>query len=101
MLGRKLSHRVSPVIALHILVYSPLLTWSLKNVKLVMLGAFACLALTVFLAANVGSEFLPALDEGNIWIRVTVLPTSVSLEESLKIAKRLRQLVSTFPEIAM
>ena len=96
---RKLSHTVSPVIAFAYSIYKPILTWSLKNVKLVLCGAVASLALTAFLAINVGSEFLPALDEGNIWVRCTVLPTSVSLEESLKIAKRLRQIVSTFPEI--
>lgn len=99
LVRRKLSHKVSPVIAFVHSIYTPLLSWSLKNVKLVLVGAVACLALTAILAANVGSEFLPALDEGNIWIRVTVLPTSVSLEESVKIAKRLRQLISTFSEI--
>jgi cobalt-zinc-cadmium resistance protein CzcA len=99
LVRQKLSHRDSPIIVFAHSIYKPILTWSLNNVKLVLLGAIACLALTVFLAANVGSEFLPALDEGNIWVRVTILPTSVSLEESLKIAKRLRQLISTFPEI--
>lgn len=99
LVRRKLSHRVSPVIVWAYSVYKPILSWSLKHVKLVMLGAFGCLVLTAVLACNVGSEFLPALDEGNIWIRATVLPTSVSLEESVRIAKRLRQIIATFPEI--
>ena len=99
LVRRKLSHKDSPVIAFAHFIYTPHLTWSLKNVRLVLLGAVCSLVLTAILALNVGSEFLPALDEGNIWIRATVLPTSVSLEESVKIAKRLRQIISTFPEI--
>jgi cobalt-zinc-cadmium resistance protein CzcA len=63
-----------------------------------MVGVVASLGLATFLSTQVGSEFLPALDEGNIWLRVTVLPTSVSLEESVKIAHRLRQICSTYPE---
>ena len=99
LVRRKLSHRVSPVIQFAYSIYKPILTWSLSHAKLVVLGALGCLILTGILATNVGSEFLPALDEGNIWIRSTVLPTSVSLEESVRIATRLRQIVSTFPEI--
>ncbi len=99
LVRRKIAHRVSPVIQVAYSIYTPILNWSLKHAKLVVLGALGCLAVTALLAANVGSEFLPALDEGNIWIRSTVLPTSVSLEESIKIAHRLRQIVSQFPEI--
>jgi len=99
LIRRKISHRVSPIITFAHSIYNPMLKWSLKNVKLVMLGALASLVLAIVLAANVGSEFLPALDEGNIWLRATVLPTTVSLEEAVRTARRLRQIISTFPEI--
>jgi heavy metal efflux system protein len=99
LIRRKMSHRESPVIQLANSVYKPALGWSLKHPKFVMLGALICLGATIVLAANVGSEFLPALDEGNIWLRATVLPTSVSLEEAVKTAKRLRQIIDTFPEV--
>lgn len=45
-----------------------------------------------------GTEFLPEMDEGSIYIRAT-LPQSVSLNESTKIANKLRAEVSSFPEI--
>jgi heavy metal efflux system protein len=93
------THRISPVVKVAHFFYNPTIDWSLRNAWLVMVGAVGCLALTVFLACNVGSEFLPALDEGNIWLRATVLPTSVSLEEAVRTARRLRQIVSKFPEV--
>ncbi len=99
LVRRRISHRVSPVIKFAYSVYTPILSWSLKNTKLVMIGALLSLGLAAFLATIVGSEFLPALDEGNIWLRATVLPTSVSLEEAVRTARRMRQIVSTFPEV--
>ncbi|MDR3615928.1 MAG: CusA/CzcA family heavy metal efflux RND transporter [Candidatus Obscuribacterales bacterium] len=99
MARKKLVHRESPVIRIAHFIYEPLLKWSINNTWIVMAIAGGCLGLTVFLASHLGSEFLPALDEGNIWLRCTVLPTSVSLEESVKTAKKLRAILSKFPEI--
>lgn len=45
-----------------------------------------------------GTEFLPEMNEGSIYIRAT-MPQSISLKESVKIANELRQKVSAFPEI--
>jgi cobalt-zinc-cadmium resistance protein CzcA len=99
LVRRKLSHRESPVIRFAHAIYKPILQWSIGHPKFVIVGALCSLALTGLLAANVGSEFLPALDEGNIWLRVTVLPTSVSLEEAVRTAKRIREIIGKFPEI--
>ena len=45
-----------------------------------------------------GTEFLPQMNEGSIYIRAT-MPQSISLKESVKIADQLREEVSRFPEI--
>lgn len=45
-----------------------------------------------------GSEFLPELDEGSIWLRVQ-LPYSVSLDESVATSKQVRNIVMTFPQV--
>lgn len=45
-----------------------------------------------------GSEFLPELDEGAIWLRVQ-LPYSVSLDKSVETAKQVRQKLMTFPQV--
>ena len=55
-------------------------------------------ALAVFAASTVGLEFLPKLEEGNIWLRAA-LPPSVSLDEGNVYANRMRRLVKSFPEV--
>ena len=46
-----------------------------------------------------GSEFLPNLDEGNIWLRATVLPRSTTIEHSVKVAKEIREILLQYPEV--
>lgn len=99
LVRRRLSHRESPIIRLAQYVYKPILGFSLKNTWLVMAGAVGSFVIAGVLATHVGSEFLPVLDEGNVWLRVTALPTSISLEEAVKIAHRLRQICMTYPEV--
>ena len=79
-------------------VYMPVLNWSLGHRKIsVTLGA-AFLGLTAILGAQLGSEFLPALEEGNLWIRAT-LPPTISLEAGMPIVNRLREILLTHPEV--
>ena len=52
----------------------------------------------VLAASSVGLEFLPKLEEGNIWLRAA-LPPSVSLDEGNVYANRMRRLVKSFPEV--
>jgi len=61
---RKLSHKESPIVRLAQLIYKPILGWSLRNRIVVILGVLVSLGIATFLAPGVGSEFLPALDEG-------------------------------------
>ena len=60
----------------------------------------AGLALAIFLVSSgvIGSEFLPHLDEGAIWVRGT-LASSVGPSESIKIANQARTLLCSFPEV--
>lgn len=55
--------------------------------------------LSVFLFTIIGSEFLPNLDEGNIWIRVTILPRSTTIAHSVKIARQVREKILEYPEV--
>jgi cobalt-zinc-cadmium resistance protein CzcA len=45
-----------------------------------------------------GSEFLPKLDEGDLWVR-TFAPQSISPSESAKITRHVRQILASFPEV--
>ncbi|ADC89933.1 acriflavin resistance protein [Thermocrinis albus DSM 14484] len=63
---------------------------------LVMIGLLAIL--TVVLMMRTGFEFIPTMDEGNIYMRV-IFPYSISLEQTYENAKRIRDLLLTVPEI--
>ncbi len=79
-------------------VYTPVLNWSLGHRKTSVAIGAAFLALTGALASQLGSEFLPALEEGNLWIRATMPPT-ISLEAGMPIVNRLREILLTHPEV--
>jgi cobalt-zinc-cadmium resistance protein CzcA len=63
-------------------------------------GAVGCLIVTVFLASSgiIGSEFLPHLDEGAIWARGTLAP-STGPSEGNRVVNRARVLLASFPEV--
>ncbi|WP_412477974.1 efflux RND transporter permease subunit [Azonexus sp. IMCC34839] len=78
--------------------YDPLLKWVLANSRKVLLAALAALALTVAVAPRLGTEFLPELNEGSIWVNIT-LPTSVSVDEARSELRKLRRTLADFPEV--
>ena len=56
------------------------------------------LALSLVLIPFVGAEFMPKLDEGALWVRAT-MPYTISFDEAAKVAPKIRDLLSTFPEV--
>ena len=91
--------RHSPIVTWAKRVYKPLLETCMSRSRLVGLVALAIVFTSLPLAPLLGSEFIPELEEGNIWLRVTVLPTSVSLDRSVSLAREIRQILSRFPEV--
>jgi cobalt-zinc-cadmium resistance protein CzcA len=80
-------------------IYRPTLGWALKNRWLVILTAAACFAGSVMVFMNLGSEFLPHLEEGNIWLRATIKPASVDLDNSVQVASEIRKKLTNYPEV--
>jgi len=52
----------------------------------------------MFLLSSLGAEFLPALEEGNLWVRAT-MPGTISLEEGNATVNRIRGVLLEFPEV--
>jgi cobalt-zinc-cadmium resistance protein CzcA len=78
--------------------YRPILRFAIAN-RLLTLGALALLGvLTIVAVRSLGLEFLPHLEEGNLWIRAT-LPPTISLEEADPYVDRMRRLIRQFPEV--
>lgn len=93
------SGRESPILHKALTLYKPLLGWSMKNRGRVALIALGTIIFSLFGFAVMGSEFLPELEEGNIWLRVTVLPTSVSLDQAVSVASDIRKTLRSYPEV--
>ncbi|MBB6249087.1 CusA/CzcA family heavy metal efflux RND transporter [Rhodanobacter sp. A1T4] len=79
-------------------IYSPVLRWALDKRKATVAIGVAFLLLAAMLLPRIGSEFLPALEEGNLWIRAT-MPTTISLEAGMDKVNRMRQIVKAHPEV--
>src|SRR5262249_53893579 len=78
--------------------YIPILRWSLSHRKTMVAIGAGFLAIVGLLVPRLGTEFLPALEAGNLWIRATMPPT-ISLEAGMPIVNRLREIVLRHPEV--
>jgi cobalt-zinc-cadmium resistance protein CzcA len=78
--------------------YSRVIARVLARQRMTLMVAGGLVVVTGFLASTVGLEFLPKLEEGNIWMRAT-MPPSVSLDEGNSHVNRMRKLVRSFPEV--
>ena len=78
--------------------YSPVLRWSLANVKAAVLAGVIFLGISALAATRLGSEFLPALEEGNLWIRAA-MPPAISLEAGAESTRKMREILLRHPEI--
>jgi heavy metal efflux system protein len=79
-------------------VYEPALEFVLAN-RIITFSGLALLAVLAFFAVrSLGLEFLPKLEEGNLWVRAT-FPQSVSLEDSDTYVNRMRAVMLKYPEV--
>jgi heavy metal efflux system protein len=83
--------------ALHRL-YDPVLRFALRRRALLIGSGMLVLALTAFLGSRLGSEFLPALEEGNFWIRAS-MPMTLSLEDGEVATRKMREILRRYPEV--
>ena len=72
--------------------------WSFKKRRLTILIALFLLASTLFSTKWLGTEFLPTLNEGALWVEAK-MPMSMSLDETTKKVHQLRKELNTFPEV--
>ncbi len=90
----------NPILAWLINGYKRAAAFCIRNRYLTVGFAGLALTLSAYLAFSgvIGSEFLPHLDEGSIWVRGTLAP-STGPDESVAIANKARVLLASFPEV--
>ncbi len=74
------------------------LSWALRQTKVVVGSAALLLVGALALLPQLGTEFVPELEEGTINLRVTLAP-SASLETALSVAPKLEKMLLEFPEV--
>lgn len=79
-------------------IYMPLLNWAVANRKIMLGAAVGLVVMTLALSRLLGLEFLPKLEEGNLWIRAT-LPPTISLQEGNTYVNEMRKLIRSRPEV--
>ena len=78
--------------------YVRMLNWTLNHRFLFLAFMGGLLAVTITLLPGLGAEFMPELEEGNLWIRA-LMPRTVSREDAARMAPRLRAVIASIPEI--
>ena len=78
--------------------YAPVLRWSLTHRKIMLAIGAAFLAMIGLLTMRLGTEFLPHLEEGNLWIRA-LMPQTIGLMAGEPAAAKAREILLRHPEV--
>jgi heavy metal efflux system protein len=96
--GGKIAAHEAWIVRMLLRVYRPSLAFAMRVPKVVYIAAAVLLLVGGFMYTRLGSEFLPKLDEGDLWVR-TYVPQSISPSESAKITQKVRKIMASFPEV--
>jgi len=98
LLPRQVKETETIVVRLLRRAYTPVLDWALAHRRIIVGLGVAFIVLVGLLTSQLGSEFLPHLEEGNLWIRASMPPT-ISLEAGERFVTRIREIIRSHPEV--
>ncbi|OSN02085.1 efflux RND transporter permease subunit [Lonsdalea populi] len=90
--------RANPLNRWLIRAYTPLLTAVLKRPKTTLCAAALAILATLYPLSRMGSEFMPALDEGDLLYMPSTLP-GISVSEASRLLQQTDRLIETVPEV--
>lgn len=79
--------------------YRSIVNRALPRSKAVFIASIAALVVTIICIPQLGSEFLPKLDEGNIWLTMQLTP-SAAIDTTRRVEARVRNIMLSYPEVA-
>jgi len=79
--------------------YTAFLHKTLPRRRWILVSASSAIVVLVLLAASIGRDFLPYLDEGSIWLQVQ-MPPGITLDKAQAMADELRRVTLEFPEVS-
>jgi Cu(I)/Ag(I) efflux system membrane protein CusA/SilA len=96
--GRIIPEHKNPLNRVLIALYRPIIAGVLRAKTLTILLALAALVVTVWPARQLGSEFMPALDEGTLMYMPTTLP-GISVTKAGELLQMQDRIIKSFPEV--
>jgi Cu(I)/Ag(I) efflux system membrane protein CusA/SilA len=87
-----------PISRFLIRVYEPIVTWSLRRKWTVISVAFVLILTTIPIFLNIGSEFMPPLEEGSLLYMPSTMP-GISIAEAQKVLQVTDRIIKQFPEV--
>ena len=98
LLSKNVRERENPLVKGLERIYRPSVFWSLQHPKLSIGFALALLAVSLVVGGQLGSEFLPQLNEGSIYVRAS-MPQSVSFSTANQMSESMRHVFQKYPEV--
>src|SRR2546428_1288683 len=98
LLRKNLPEKDNRLVSLCKRVYRPALQGALNHPIIVVVAAIFLLASTLALVPRLGTEFLPELNEGTLWVNVT-MPPGISVTEAERQTANIRSTIRRFPEV--
>jgi cobalt-zinc-cadmium resistance protein CzcA len=95
---RPIRHRISPLLRWLQAAYEPTLDWALRHPGFVLTASVLSLAAALFTLSQRGSEFLPELNEGSLYLTFT-LPSNVSLNEGRRLVPQITEILKRYPQV--
>lgn len=100
LLRKRLSEKENFIVRACKRIYQPALEWALDHRWIVIGSAVAMLAISLSIVPMLGSEFLPELNEGTMWVNIT-FPPGISNQETVRLTRQVRNILGQYPEVKM
>ncbi|MEO8885978.1 MAG: CusA/CzcA family heavy metal efflux RND transporter [Mucilaginibacter sp.] len=98
LLNKNVKEKHNPIVLFFENGIKRMFNYTYYHQKLSLIVAVCFMAVTFFSARFLGTEFLPQLNEGALWVTAQ-LPMSISLSSSVKTTNKMREILATFPEV--
>ncbi|WP_434517249.1 efflux RND transporter permease subunit (plasmid) [Dechloromonas sp. ARDL1] len=97
--GKIMPEAKNPVNRFLIWIYRPIIAWVMRWKKTTIVAALLALAISVYPAAQLGSEFMPTLNEGTLLYMPASLP-GMSITKAAELMQTQNKIIKSFPEVA-
>lgn len=98
LLNKNVREKNNPIVTFLEKIYKPALEFAIRKPKLSIGLSMLVLVISLIVATRLGTEFLPQLNEGSIYVRAS-MPQSVSFTQSNKYSEEMRHIFRKYPEV--